>query len=204
MNRQRRPSVDGRESRNIRREELRRKKRIKKRRRERILRIGFILVILFALIFAVRKLTSSNRKIASDIEIAIKNYDEAYFDKNMDRMDVIMDALKKSYSKDEKEEKEFYEAAFKNLSITYIEEKKVEGGRELSLEIENANYIDVYNSLEAGSSHEDYIKALSREDNPKKKARVSIFIRDKMFSKKIYESRPFVNAILGGALDYAN
>lgn len=204
MNRQRRPSVDGRESRNIRREELRRKKRIKKRRRERILRIGFILVILFALIFAVRKLTSSNKKIASDIEIAIKNYDEAYFDKNMDRMDVIMDALKKSYSKDEKEEKEFYEAAFKNLSITYIEEKKVEGGRELSLEIENANYIDVYNSLEAGSSHEDYIKALSREDNPKKKARVSIFIRDKMFSKKIYESRPFVNAILGGALDYAN
>ncbi len=204
MNRQRRPSVDGRESRNIRREELRRKKRIKKRRRERILRIGFILVILFALIFAVRKLTSSNKKIASDIETAIKSYDEAYFDKNMDRMDVIMDALKKSYSKDEKEEKEFYEAAFKNLSITYIEEKKVEGGRELSLEIENVNYIDVYNSLEAGSSHEDYIKALSREDNPKKKARVSIFIRDKMFSKKIYESRPFVNAILGGALDYAN
>ena len=204
MNRQRRPSVDGRESRNIRREELRRRKRIKKRRKERILRIGFILVILFALIFAVRKLTSSNKKIASDIETAIKSYDEAYFDKNMDRMDVIMDALKKSYSKDEKEEKEFYEAAFKNLSITYIEEKKVEGGKELSLEIENANYIDVYNSLEAGSSHEDYIKALSREDNPKKKARVSIFIRDKMFSKKIYESRPFVNAILGGALDYAN
>ena len=204
MNRQRRPSVDGRESRNIRREELRRKKRIKKRRRERILRIGFILVILFALIFAVRKLTSSNRKIASDIEIAIKNYDEAYFDKNMDRMDVIMDALKKSYSKDEKEEKEFYEAAFKNLSITYIEEKKVEGGKELSLEIENVNYIDVYNSLGAGTSHEDYIKALSSKDYPKKKARVSIFIRDKMFSKKIYESRPFVNAILGGALDYAN
>lgn len=204
MNRQRRPSVDGRESRNIRREELRRKKRIKKRRRERILRIGFILVILLALIFAVRKLTSSNKKIASDIETAIKSYDEAYFDKNMDRIDVIMDALKKSYSKDEKEEKEFYEAAFKNLSITYIEEKKVEGGKELSLEIENVNYIDVYNSLEAGSSHEDYIKALSREDNPKKKARVSIFIRDKMFSKKIYESRPFVNAILGGALDYAN
>ena len=204
MNRQRRPSVDGRESRNIRREELRRKKRIKKRRRERILRIGFILVILFALIFAVRKLTSSNKKIASNIEIAIKSYDEAYFEKNMDRMDVIMDALKKSYSKDEKEEKEFYEAAFKNLSITYIEEKKVEGGKELSLEIENVNYIDVYNSLGAGASHEDYIKALSSKDYPKKKARVSIFIRDKMFSKKIYESRPFVNATLGGALDYAN
>lgn len=204
MNRQRRPSVDGRESRNIRREELRRKRRIKKRRRERILRTGLILVILLALVFAVRKLTSSNKKIASNIETAIKSYDEGYFDKNMDRMDVILDALKKSYSKDEKEEKEFYEAAFKNLSISYIEEKKVEGGKELSLEIENVNYIDVYNSLEAGASHEDYIKALSREDNPKKKARVSIFIRDKMFSKKIYESRPFVNAILGGALDYAN
>src|SRR5690625_3476566 len=123
MNRQRRPSVDGRESRNIRREELRRRKRIKKRRKERIFRIGLILVILLALVFAVRKLTSSNKKIASNIETAIKSYDEAYFDKNMDRMDVIMDALKKSYSKDEKEEKEFYEAAFKNLSITYIEEK---------------------------------------------------------------------------------
>ncbi len=203
MNRQRRPSVDGRESRNIRREELRRKRRIKKRRRERILRTGLILVILLALVFAVRKLTSSNKKIASNIETAIKSYDEGYFDKNMDRMDVIMDALKKSYSKDEKEEKEFYEAAFKNLSISYIEEKKVEGGKELSLEIENVNYIDVYNSLEAGASHEDYIKALSREDYPKKKARVSIFVRNKMFSKKIYESRPFVNAILGGALDYA-
>lgn len=204
MTRQRRPSVKERESRDIRREELRRRKRIKKRRKERILRIGFILVILLALVFAVRKLTSSNKRIASDIETAIKSYDEGYFEKNMDRMDVIMDALKKSYSEDEKEEKEFYEAAFKNLSITYIEEKKVEGGRELSLEVENVNYIDVYNSLEAGSSHEDYIKALSREGNPKKKARVSIFIRDKMFSKKIYESRPFVNAILGGALDYAN
>ncbi len=203
MNRQRRPSVDGRESRNIRREELRRKRRIKKRRRERILRTGLILVILLALVFAVRKLTSSNKKIASNIETAIKSYDEGYFDKNMDRMDVIMDALKKSYSKDEKEEKEFYEAAFKNLSISYIEEKKVEGGKELSLEIENVNYIDVYNSLEAGASHEDYIKALSSKDYPKKKARVSIFVRNKMFSKKIYESRPFVNAILGGALDYA-
>ncbi|MCI5971670.1 MAG: hypothetical protein MRZ08_01410 [Anaerococcus sp.] len=203
MNRQRRPSVDGRESRNIRREELRRRKRIKKRRKERIFRIGLILVILLALVFAVRKLTSSNKKIASNIETAIKSYDEAYFDKNMDRMDVIMDALKKSYSKDEKEEKEFYEAAFKNLSITYIEEKKVEGGKELSLEIENVNYIDVYNSLEAGASHEDYINALSSKDYPKKKARVSIFVRNKMFSKKIYESRPFVNAILGGALDYA-
>lgn len=204
MTRQRRPSVKERESRDIRREELRRRKRIRKRRQERILRTGLILIILLALVFAVRKLTSSNKKIASDIETAIKSYDEGYFEKNMDRMDVIMDALKKSYSKDEKEEKEFYEAAFKNLSITYIEEKKVEGGRELSLEVENVNYIDVYNSLEAGVSHEDYIKALSREDNPKKKARVSIFIRDKMFSKKIYESRPFVNAILGGALDYAN
>ena len=203
MNRQRRPSVDGRESRNIRREELRRKRRIKKRRRERILRTGLILVILLALVFAVRKLTSSNNKIASNIETAIKSYDEGYFDKNMDRMDVILDALKKSYSKDEKEEKEFYEAAFKNLSISYIEEKKVEGGKELSLEIENVNYIDVYNSLEAGASHEDYIKALSSKDYPKKKARVSIFVRNKMFSKKIYESRPFVNAILGGALDYA-
>ena len=204
MTRQRRPSVDGRESRNIRREELRRKRRIKKRRRERILRTGLILVILLALVFAVRKLTSSNKKIASNIETAIKSYDEGYFDKNMDRMDVIMDALKKSYSKDEKEEKEFYEAAFKNLSISYIEEKKVEGGKELSLEIENVNYIDVYNSLEAGASHKDYIKALSSKDYPKKKARVSIFVRNKMFSKKIYESRPFVNAILGGALDYAN
>lgn len=203
MNRQRRPSVDGRESRNIRREELRRKRRIKKRRRERILRTGLILVILLALVFAVRKLTSSNKKIASNIETAIKSYDEGYFDKNMDRMDVILDALKKSYSKDEKEEKEFYEAAFKNLSISYIEEKKVEGGKELSLEIENVNYIDVYNSLEAGASHKDYIKALSSKDYPKKKARVSIFVRNKMFSKKIYESRPFVNAILGGALDYA-
>lgn len=203
MNRQRRPSVDGRESRNIRREELRRKRRIKKRRRERILRTGLILVILLALVFAVRKLTSSNKKIASNIETAIKSHDEGYFDKNMDRMDVILDALKKSYSKDEKEEKEFYEAAFKNLSISYIEEKKVEGGKELSLEIENVNYIDVYNSLEAGASHEDYIKALSSKDYPKKKARVSIFVRNKMFSKKIYESRPFVNAILGGALDYA-
>lgn len=203
MNRQRRPSVDGRESRNIRREELRRKRRIKKRRRERILRTGLILVILLALVFAVRKLTSSNKKIASNIETAIKSYDEGYFDKNMDRMDVILDALKKSYSKDEKEEKEFYEAAFKNLSISYIEEKKVEGGKELSLEIENVNYIDVYNSLEAGASHEDYIKALSSKYYPKKKARVSIFVRNKMFSKKIYESRPFVNAILGGALDYA-
>lgn len=169
MTRQRRPSVKERESRDIRREELRRRKRIRKRRQERILRTGLIIVILLALVFAVRKLTSSNKKIASDIETAIKSYDEGYFEKNMDRMDVIMDALKKSYSEDEKEEKEFYEAAFKNLSITYIEEKKVEGGRELSLEVENVNYIDVYNSLEAGSSHENYIKALSREDNPKKR-----------------------------------
>ena len=84
MNRQRRPSLDERESRAIKREELRRRKRIKKRRKERILRIGLILVILLALVFAVRKITSSNKRIASDIETAIKSYDEGYFDKNME------------------------------------------------------------------------------------------------------------------------
>lgn len=203
MDRRRQSRTDDNYTREKKRDADRRRRRKIKRRREMIFRILILIFVIFALFFSFKKLFFSNKKQVAMIETAIKNDDEEYFSKNMDRMAVIMDVLKKSYSKDEKENKEFYEASFANLSITYIEEKKVEGGKEVSLEIENINYIDVYNSLGEDKSHEAYMKALKNKDAPRKKARVSIFIRDKMFSKKIYESRPFVNAILGGALDYA-
>lgn len=203
MDRRRRSKMDDNYIRENKRDAERRHRRKIRRRRETIIRILVLLFIIFAVFFSYKKLISSNKKQVGMIQTAIKNDDEEYFSKKMDRMAVIMDVLKKSYSKDDKENKEFYQAVFSNLSINYIEEKSVEGGKEVSLEIENVNYIDVYKALGEDKSHEAYMKALKNKDAPRKKARVSIFIRDKIFSKKIYESRPFVNAILGGALDYA-
>lgn len=186
------------------REIKRKERRRKKRRREAIIRLASSLALILVIIFAVSKLFNSNKKTVAKIETAIKTNDRDYIDKNMDRLGLIMDALRTSYSEDENEGKEFLNNCFKNLKLTYIEEKKVTGGKEITLEIENINYVDVYNSLGEDKSHKTYMNLLADEKSPKKKARVTIFVRNKVFKKKIYESRPFVNAILGGALDYAN
>lgn len=186
------------------REIKRKERRRKKRRREAIIRLLTSLALIVVIIFAVSKLFNSNKKTVAKIETAIKTNDRDYIDKNMDRLGLIMDALRTSYSEDENEGKEFLNNCFKNLKLTYIEEKKVTGGKEITLEIENINYVDVYNSLGEDKSHKTYMSLLADEKSPKKKARVTIFVRNKVFKKKIYESRPFVNAILGGALDYAN
>lgn len=185
------------------REIIRKKRRQKKRRREAIIRTGALVVLIFVLIFVVRSFFTSNKKTVANIETAIKTNDREYLDKNMDRLAIIMDALKTSYSEDEKEGEDFLKNCFKNLNFEYIEEKKVAGGKEVTLEIENINYVDAYNSLGEDKSHETYMKVLADEKTPRKKARVTIFIRNKALKKEVYESRPFVNGILGGALDYA-
>ena len=185
--------------------QMRRRKKIKQKRRRRVIfRLSAIGIIFLVFIFGGIRLFSSNKKTVAKIETAIKTNDREYMNKHMDRLGVILDALKSSYSTNGKEAEEFLTNNFKNLRLSYIEEKSVNGGKEVTLEIENVNYVDIYNSLGEDKSHQAYMKALVDAKAPKKKARVTIFVTNKRFTKTNYESRPFVNAILGGALDYAN
>lgn len=180
-------------------ERARRRRLRKKRQRRRRLIATFALGL--GLIFAIRAFATNTKRDVKNIANAIRENNMTYLKDKTDSLDKIIKTLGESYSKDEKEASEFLENNFKNLTVDYLKEEKVDGGREISLDVSNINYIDVYDSLK-DKSHQAYIKKLGDENTPKKKSTVKIFVKSSLFKNKIYESRPFVNAILGKALDY--
>lgn len=180
----------------------RRAERRRRERRRKFLALGIIILLLIVLAFTFFK--NSTKRQISKMTAAIKTNDTAYLEKKMDKMDEIIKALGESYSEDEKEVKEFLASNFKNLTIEYVGEEKTDGGKEVSLDISNVNYIDIYDSLGANPSHKVYMDKLANENSPKNKTSVKILIKKSLFRNQIYESRPFVNAILGGALDHTD
>ncbi|WP_243342310.1 hypothetical protein [Anaerococcus sp. AGMB09787] len=180
----------------------RRAERRRRERRRKFLALGIIILLLIVLAFTFFK--NSTKRQISKMTAAIKTNDTAYLEKKMDKMDEIIKALGESYSEDEKEVKEFLASNFKNLTIEYVGEEKTDGGKEVSLDISNVNYIDIYDSLGANPSHKVYMDKLANENSPKNKTSVKILIKKSLFRNQIYESRPFVNAILGKALDYTD
>ncbi|MCI7238730.1 MAG: hypothetical protein SOU08_06110 [Anaerococcus sp.] len=179
----------------------RRAERRKRERRRKILALGIIFLLIVLAFFYFKNSTS--RQI-SKMTAAIKTNDTAYLSKNMDKMDEIIKTLGESYSEDEKEVEEFLASNFKNLTIEYVDTEKTDEGKEVSLDISNVNYIDTYDSLGANPSHKAYMDKLASEDSPQNKTSVKILIKKSLFRNQIYESRPFVNAILGGALDHTD
>lgn len=179
-------------------------RRAERRRRERRRKFLALGIIFLLIILAFTFFKNSTKRQISKMTAAIKTNDTAYLEKKMDKMDEIIKALGESYSEDEKEVKEFLASNFKNLTIEYVDEEKTDGGKEVSLDISNVNYIDIYDSLGANPSHKAYMDKLSNENSQQNKTSVKILIKKSLFRNQIYESRPFVNAILGGALDHTD
>lgn len=182
-----------------------RKIREKRRRQKTYLPYLLIFILLSTSIFFIARSISHNvdRNIAN-IERAIKNDDRQYIKNKMDRLDVIMEVLGSSYSDDENKKKEFLKNNFENLEIHVLNKADIAGGKEVSLEISNVNYIDCYDkvkNIDEKSQHAAYMKELSKKNQDIKKADAKVFLKKKLFGYQIYESRDFINAIIGGALD---
>lgn len=186
----------------------RRKAREKKRRRRTFGPYILILILLMTSIFFVARSISHNvDRTVARIESAIKNDDELFMKENMDRIDLIFEVLKKSYSEDEVKQKDFVKNNFKNLDIKVLNKLDIDGGKEISLRISNVNYVEEFDkvkNIEEINQHEEYMRKLSASDAKLKNTDAKIFLKKKLFGYDIYESREFINGIIGGALDLVN
>ncbi len=186
----------------------RRKAREKKRRRRTFGPYILILILLMTSIFFVARSISHNvDRTVARIESAIKNDDELFMKDNMDRIDLIFEVLKKSYSEDEVKQKDFVKNNFKNLDIKVLNKLDIDGGKEISLRISNVNYVEEFDkvkNIEEINQHEEYMRKLSASDANLKNTDAKIFLKKKLFGYDIYESREFINGIIGGALDLVN
>lgn len=194
-----------REYRNPKTRERQRRTREKRRRRKTFGPYILIFILLSAAIFfGVRSLSHSVDRTVDRIEKSIKTDDVAFMEDNMDRLDVIFEVLKKSYSEDTKKQDEFIRNNFKNLDIEVLNKPDIEGGVEVTLKISNINYVESFNAvknLEEENQHEAYMKELSKDGADIKSTDAKIFLKRKLFGYEIYESREFINGIIGGALD---
>ena len=186
----------------------RRKAREKKRRRRTFGPYILIFILLIASVFFISRSISHNvDRTVARIESAIKSDDELFMKENMDRIDLIFDVLKKSYSEDEVKQEDFIKNNFKNLDIKVLNKLDIDGGKEISLRISNVNYVEEFDkvkNIEEANQHEEYMRKLSASDAKLKNTDAKIFLKKKLFGYDIYESREFINGIIGGALDLVN
>lgn len=150
---------------------------------------------------------SSVDRTIKGLEEAIKTYDTEYIDQKTDRLPIILEVLRTSYSDDSKKQEEFYNNNFENLVIEVENQEKKARGKEVKLKISNVNYIDVYEKIDDSEDdqkiHNDYMAALSDPNQEKNTREATVFLKRTLSGYDINESRDFVNAILGGALEYA-
>ena len=201
----RRKRSEKKEYRNPKTREKRRRAREKRRRRKTFGPYILIFILLsVAVFFGVRSLSHNVDRTVDRIEKAIKTDDVAFMEDNMDRLDVIFEVLKKSYADDGEKQEDFIRNNFKNLDIKVLNKLSIDGGMEVPLKISNVNYIESFDkvkNLEEEAQHEAYMKELSKDGAEVKSMDAKIFLKKKLFGYEIYESRDFINAILGGALD---
>ena len=184
----------------------RKRKAREKRRRRRTFGPYILIFILLsaAIFFGVRSLSHNVDRTVDRIEKAIKTDDVAFMEDNMDRLDVIFEVLKKSYTEDPEKQADFVRNNFKNLDIKVLNKLDIDGGIEVTLKISNVNYVECFESvknLEEENQHEAYMKELSKDGADIKSTDAKIFLKKKLFGYEIYESREFINGIIGGALD---
>ena len=141
------------------------------------------------------------------LEEAIKAYDTEYIDQKTDRLPIILEVLRTSYSDDSKKQEEFYNNNFENLEIEVASQEKKSRGKEVKLKISNVNYIDVYEKIDDSEDdqkiHNDYMAALADPNQEKNTREATVFLKRTISGYDTNESRDFINAILGGALEYA-
>ena len=180
-----------------------------KRRRLFIFPYIIMALLILGIPIGIYKIYVSNvdRNITK-LEEAIKMEDMAYLEENTDRLPLILDVLKKSYSEDENKQEDFYENIFSNLDIEVLDQSRKNLGKEVRVKVTNVNYIDVYDSIEDIDDdekiHKAYIELLNSPSTDRNEHEASLHLKRKFSGYDIYESRDFINAILGGALKHAD
>ena len=164
-----------------------------------------ILVIFSAFYYFINFNVNKN---VEKLEKAIKTYDVTYLENNTDRLPIILDVLRKSYSDDSVKQEEFYDGNFSNLDLEVIEVTNKSKGKEVRLNVKNVNYIDIYDSVEGDEDqtvvHNNYVKKLLTPSKDRTVMEANIFLERTIKGYRVYETREFINAILGGALEYAD
>lgn len=184
------------------------KKRIRRKRKQRdsLIKLLFVFIILMIPLFLYQKFINTPQRTINKAVASIKNLDYENQEKYFDKITNVEDILKKSYSSDKKEQEEFLKANFANLKVDVKGKKKTKDGLEVEVDVTNISYVDVYDNLKNKDTnvHATYIKKLSNEKQNKLTIRAKLLLEKKFTYYKIYESRDFVNGILGGALKYSD
>lgn len=184
------------------------KKRIRRKRKQRdsLIKLLFVFIILMIPLFLYQKFINTPQRTINKAVASIKNLDYENQEKYFDKITNVEDILKKSYSSDKKEQEEFLKANFANLKVDVKGKKKTKDGLEVEVDVTNISYVDVYDNLKNKDTnvHATYIKNLSNDKQNKLTIRAKLLLEKKFTHYKIYESRDFVNGLLGGALKYSD
>ena len=180
--------------------------RRKRKQRDRLIKLLLVFIILMIPLFLYQKFINTPQRTIKRAVSSIKNLDYEKQEKYFDKITNVEDILKKSYSSDKKEQEEFLKANFANLKVDVKGKKKTKDGLEVEVDVTNISYVDVYDNLKNKDTnvHATYIKNLSNDKQNKLTIRSKLLLEKKFTYYKIYESRDFVNGLLGGALKYSD
>lgn len=183
-----------------------RRNRRKRKQRDSLIKLLLVFIILMIPLFLYQKFINTPQRTINKAVVSIKNLDYEKQEKYFDKITNVEDILKKSYSSDKKEQEEFLKANFANLKVDVKGKKKTKDGLEVEVDVTNISYVDVYDNLKNKETnvHATYIKKLSNDNQDKLTIRAKLLLEKKFTYYKIYESRDFVNGILGGALKYSD
>lgn len=183
-----------------------RRNRRKRKQRDRLIKLLLVFIILMIPLFLYQKFINTPQRTINKAVSSIKNLDYEKQEKYFDKITNVEDILKKSYSSDKKEQEEFLKANFANLKVDVKGKKKTKDGLEVEVDVTNISYVDVYDNLKNKDTnvHATYIKNLSNDKQNKLTIRAKLLLEKKFTYYKIYESRDFVNGLLGGALKYSD
>lgn len=183
-----------------------RRNRRKRKQRDSLIKLLLVFIILMIPLFLYQKFINTPQRTINKAVVSIKNLDYEKQEKYFDKITNVEDILKKSYSSDKKEQEEFLKANFANLKVDVKGKKRTKDGLEVEVDVTNISYVDVYDNLKNKDTnvHATYIKKLSNDNQDKLTIRAKLLLEKKFTYYKIYESRDFVNGILGGALKYSD
>lgn len=184
---------------------IKRKKK-KSKRKKSIFRRLFTLIfcILFFVITYEKFYNTPQRSIYKAIA-TMKNADSKGEEKYFDRVREINEHLSNSYSGKIGEREEFLKANYSNLKVEIKSIEKKDDYLIVNLSVTNSCFIDVYDKKikDSKNIHNDFIRALTNENQDKNTMDCTLLLYKKPTYYKIYESKEFINASLGGALKYA-
>lgn len=180
--------------------------RRKRKQRDRLIKLLLVFIILMIPLFLYQKFINTPQRTIKRAVSSIKNLDYEKQEKYFDKITNVEDILKKSYSSDKKEQEEFLKANFANLKVDVKSKKRTRDGLEVEVDVTNISYVDVYDKLKNKDTnvHSTYIKNLSNDKQNKLTIRAKLLLEKKFTYYKIYESKDFVNGLLGGALKYSD